>query len=239
MPEPRQLSAKVAVGGQPTVDDLRELKAQGFVAVVNLRTVGEAGQPLSPEAEGFAAQEAGLDLQPPAGRDPGDRPRPCPPPARCDRAHKARSTFIAAPASVPARWACWQPLGREFHGDDRIARAEAAGLPVTDPAPRRAFGASADPAPWVGLPGGDVTSTRPEWSASPRRSSGSTRRRSSPRFRTACHPAIGPSTFLTAVARSTATSGWRLRFPDVSFAATPSLHPTFAALHHRGSCGQW
>ena len=26
MPEPRQLSAKVAVGGQPTVDDLRELK---------------------------------------------------------------------------------------------------------------------------------------------------------------------------------------------------------------------
>ena len=46
MPEPRQLSAKVAVGGQPTVDDLRELKAQGFVAVVNLRTVGEAGQPL-------------------------------------------------------------------------------------------------------------------------------------------------------------------------------------------------
>ncbi len=60
MPGHARLTDKVTVGGQPTVDDLRELRAQGFVAVVNLRTDGEAGQPLSPESEGFAAHEVGL-----------------------------------------------------------------------------------------------------------------------------------------------------------------------------------
>ena len=60
MAEWRRLNDKVTVGGQPTVDDLHELRARGYVAVVNLRTDGEADQDLSPAAEGFAAGEAGL-----------------------------------------------------------------------------------------------------------------------------------------------------------------------------------
>ena len=60
MSEPRQLSEKVTVGGQPTVDDLRRLREQGFAAVVNLRPDGEGNQPLPPDAEGFAAMDSGL-----------------------------------------------------------------------------------------------------------------------------------------------------------------------------------
>ena len=60
MGEWRRLNDKVTVGGQPSVDDLHALRAQGYVAVVNLRTEGEADQTLSPAAEGFAASEAGL-----------------------------------------------------------------------------------------------------------------------------------------------------------------------------------
>ncbi len=36
------VSEKVAVGGQPDLEDLRRLRAQGFAAVVNLRVDGEA-----------------------------------------------------------------------------------------------------------------------------------------------------------------------------------------------------
>ena len=132
MPEPRQLSAKVAVGGQPTVDDLRELKAQGFVAVVNLRTAGEAGQPLSPEAEGFAAQEAGLIYSHLPVAIPEIDP---------DHVHRLRAAIAAAQGPVyvhcgAGQRACALGLlataGPGIHGDDLIARAKAAGLPVTD-----------------------------------------------------------------------------------------------------------
>ncbi len=79
------LSDKVAIGGQPTVEDLHELRAQGFVAVVNLRTPGESGQTLSPEAEGFAAQEVGLDYSRRAGGTRRAGSGPCAPPARRHR----------------------------------------------------------------------------------------------------------------------------------------------------------
>ena len=88
------------------------LRAQGFVAVVNLRTAGEAGQPLSPEAEGFAAQEAGLAYShlpvAIAELDP-------------DHVHRLRDAIEAAPGPGlrplrrrPARLrarACWRPRG--------------------------------------------------------------------------------------------------------------------------------
>ena len=37
MPDRTRLTDKVTVGGQPTVDDLRALSAEGFVTVVDLR----------------------------------------------------------------------------------------------------------------------------------------------------------------------------------------------------------
>lgn len=60
MTGPRQIPAKVTVGGQPTPSDVEQLRAQGFATVVNLRLPGEAGQTLDPEAERAAAVEAGL-----------------------------------------------------------------------------------------------------------------------------------------------------------------------------------
>lgn len=134
MPETRQLSERLAVGGQPTVDDLRELRAQGFVAVVNLRTAGEADQPLSPEAEAFAAHEAGLDYRhlPVAIAELGP-----------DHVHRLREVIAAAAGPVyvhcgAGQRACALSLlatsaAPGLSGEELISRAAAAGLPVTDP----------------------------------------------------------------------------------------------------------
>ena len=130
MTEPRQLSDKVAVGGQPTVDDLHHLRARGFTAVVNLRTVGEAGSPFSPEAEGFAVQEAGLlYTHLPVAISEID----------ADRVLRLRAAIEAAPGPVyvhcgAGQRACALSLMATDPrpGDDLIARAEQAGLPITD-----------------------------------------------------------------------------------------------------------
>lgn len=58
--DPKPLSKRVAVGGQPRADDLAQLRDQGFTTVVNLRVTGEANQQLSPEDEGRAAASSGL-----------------------------------------------------------------------------------------------------------------------------------------------------------------------------------
>jgi uncharacterized protein (TIGR01244 family) len=132
MPDRTRLTDKVTVGGQPTVDDLRALRAEGFVAVVNLRTDGEAGQPLSPESEGFAAHEVGLAYR----HLPVAIPQLDP-----DHVHRLREAIQAAPGPVYVHCGAGQracalsllataPTGAR--GDDLIARAADAGLPVTD-----------------------------------------------------------------------------------------------------------
>jgi uncharacterized protein (TIGR01244 family) len=55
-----KISDRLSVGGQPTEDDLRNLKAEGFAAVINLRRDGEDNQPMGPAAEGKAAAGANL-----------------------------------------------------------------------------------------------------------------------------------------------------------------------------------
>jgi uncharacterized protein (TIGR01244 family) len=132
MPDRTRLTDKVTVGGQPTVDDLRELRAQGFVAVVNLRTDGEAGQPLSPESEGFAAHEVGLAYQhlpvaiPQLDADHVRRLRDAiqaasgPVYVHCGAGQRACALGLLATAEPGAR------------GDELIARAAEVGLPVQD-----------------------------------------------------------------------------------------------------------
>ena len=56
-----KISERLMVGGQPTEAEIRELQAQGFQAIVNLRRDGEANQPLDPAGEGKAATAAGLE----------------------------------------------------------------------------------------------------------------------------------------------------------------------------------
>jgi uncharacterized protein (TIGR01244 family) len=60
MENARWVSANVAVGGQPTAEDLQRLHNRGIATVVNLRLPAEADGSLAPDAEGDAARAAGL-----------------------------------------------------------------------------------------------------------------------------------------------------------------------------------
>ncbi len=132
MPERTKLTDKVTVGGQPSVDELRELRAQGFVAVVNLRTDGEADQWLSPNSEAFAAHEVGLDYRHLPVAVPQLRP---------DHVRSLRDAIDAAPGPVfvhchAGQRACALSLLATARpgarGEELMARAALAGLPVTD-----------------------------------------------------------------------------------------------------------
>jgi uncharacterized protein (TIGR01244 family) len=57
----KPVTPRITLGDQPTEDDLKALKAEGYVGVVNLRNAGEPEQPLSPTAEGEVARGLGLD----------------------------------------------------------------------------------------------------------------------------------------------------------------------------------
>lgn len=51
---------RLSVGGQPTEDDLRALRNEGYAAVINLRRDGESSDPFDAAGEGQAATKAGL-----------------------------------------------------------------------------------------------------------------------------------------------------------------------------------
>ncbi|MBP0447802.1 protein tyrosine phosphatase family protein [Roseomonas sp. SSH11] len=62
MPNRIRISDRLSVDPTPpTREELERLAQEGFRSVVNLRTPGEPNQPLSPDAEGEAAREVGLD----------------------------------------------------------------------------------------------------------------------------------------------------------------------------------
>ena len=58
-----KLNEQITVGGQPTEEQLAELKQAGFKTVINLRTEGEENQPLSPEAEAGKVQAQGMEYR--------------------------------------------------------------------------------------------------------------------------------------------------------------------------------
>ncbi len=57
----RAVTPKITIGDQPSESDLEELKAEGYVGVVNLRNDGEPEQPLSTAVEGERVRALGLD----------------------------------------------------------------------------------------------------------------------------------------------------------------------------------
>ena len=57
----RAITSRIAIGDQPTEDDLARLKAEGYSGVVNLRNDGEPEQPLSTAAEGEKVRSLGMD----------------------------------------------------------------------------------------------------------------------------------------------------------------------------------
>ena len=56
----QHVTPTITIGDQPAGDDLAALKDEGYVGIVNLRTDGEAEQPLSPAAEGEEVRGLGL-----------------------------------------------------------------------------------------------------------------------------------------------------------------------------------
>jgi uncharacterized protein (TIGR01244 family) len=57
----RPITPGITIADQPTEADLRALKDEGYVGVINLRNDGEPEQPLGTAAEGQAAKALGLD----------------------------------------------------------------------------------------------------------------------------------------------------------------------------------
>jgi uncharacterized protein (TIGR01244 family) len=57
----RPFTATITIGDQPTEGDLKELKQEGYVGVVNLRNDGEPEQPLSTATEGAIVDELGME----------------------------------------------------------------------------------------------------------------------------------------------------------------------------------
>jgi uncharacterized protein (TIGR01244 family) len=57
----REITPGITIADQPTEADLRTLKAEGYVGVVNLRNDGEPEQPLSTSAEGEKVRALGMD----------------------------------------------------------------------------------------------------------------------------------------------------------------------------------
>ncbi len=57
----RTITPTITVGDQPTEADLKVLKDEGYVGVVNLRNDGEPEQPLSTAAEGEYVRALGLE----------------------------------------------------------------------------------------------------------------------------------------------------------------------------------
>jgi len=57
----RAVTATITIGDQPTEADLKQLKQEGYVGVVNLRNDGEPEQPLSTAEEGTKARALGMD----------------------------------------------------------------------------------------------------------------------------------------------------------------------------------
>jgi len=52
----------ITVGGQqPSAEELRKLKDEGFRAIVNLRAEGEENQSMSPQEEGKRVRELGME----------------------------------------------------------------------------------------------------------------------------------------------------------------------------------
>ncbi|MDX2036887.1 MAG: sulfur transferase domain-containing protein [Isosphaeraceae bacterium] len=55
------ITPSICIADQPTESDLRDLDAQGYVGIVNLRNEGEPEQPLSVAAEGELVSSLGLE----------------------------------------------------------------------------------------------------------------------------------------------------------------------------------
>lgn len=128
-----KISERISVGGQPTEDDLKLLKAEGFTAVINLRRDGEQNQPLDPAEEGAVAKAGGLAYFhiPVNSSDP-----------QCAQVEAVKAALAESKGKVfvhcqgGGRACTFALLASEPNAtpDQMMIQAEAAGFPVTNPA---------------------------------------------------------------------------------------------------------
>lgn len=57
----RAITEKITIGDQPSEEDLKRLKGEGYVGIVNLRNAGEPEQPLNPTEEGERVRALGME----------------------------------------------------------------------------------------------------------------------------------------------------------------------------------
>ena len=57
----RPITPNITLAGQPTAEELKELKSAGYVGVINLRNDGEPEQPLNTSDEGELVRTLGMD----------------------------------------------------------------------------------------------------------------------------------------------------------------------------------
>lgn len=126
-----KLTDKIAVADQPTADEIRGLKAEGFTTVVNLRRDGEANQPLSPAEEGRVADAAGMNYH----HIPVDPNDPQPEQAAALKAvlNEAKGpVFLHCAGGPRATVMALAALGIKDK-DAALAGAAKAGFPITNP----------------------------------------------------------------------------------------------------------
>jgi uncharacterized protein (TIGR01244 family) len=57
----RTVTDTITIGDQPSEEDLKRFKGEGYVGIVNLRNAGEPEQPLSPTEEGARVRALGME----------------------------------------------------------------------------------------------------------------------------------------------------------------------------------
>ena len=60
MKDLKKINDQITVSGQPTAEDIAQLKNDGFRTIVNLRAEGEEDQPMSPDEERQAVEKTGM-----------------------------------------------------------------------------------------------------------------------------------------------------------------------------------
>ncbi len=128
----RAITPAITVGDQPTEADLKALKDEGYVGVVNLRNDGEPEQPLSPAAEGEQARALGLEyLHYGVGAAPLSKPGV---ESVCEFLDKHAAGKVLVHCRKGSRGAALVLLheakARNWSADEAIARGRAMGLEV-------------------------------------------------------------------------------------------------------------
>lgn len=135
--QPSGLSDPIRIGPQPSLDDLKRLKAEGVQCVINFREDNEQNQPLSPHDEGNQVREMGMEYlhAPISSRRMKEETvgqflkrfpfLPQPVYAHCQGGKRAAAVMLIQ----RAREAGW-------NGEETLQRADELGLGLTDSAMR-------------------------------------------------------------------------------------------------------